>query len=257
MAYTVPQADYTTPPNANEVENQIRSANWWPQDAAQEAASRYIARLAIDGTIQRIKRLVRWNPFISDGTVAERYLQRIDEQGRIALGEGLLSLESVTILGRAYTLNENIFCEPQNARFGTDPKPYTHLQLWPANYGYSENLTFRHARELKPRSIVVRGTWGQFDKWPADLYHAAVDRAAGVTLSAVNQEQELASLSQDSFSEQYDLVGPIDQKRALDFWGQVFEGVVKTYAKPTPSAQSVSTSPNDARLRRNNFLPLA
>lgn len=253
MAIEIQRLSYARDPGALDVEVKIRGANWWPSDEDQIKAAQFIADMAVRGSIARFLKIVRWEPFICSGEVEERYFNRVDEQGRIELGEGLLDLASVTIMGRSYTVNETVFAQPDNAR--TKRKPYTSLLLWPLGWGSQGCYEWRE-REMRPRSIVVTGKWGYAFEWPEDAYDAIVSRAAAITLSSVNQESDLAGISQDGFSEQYDLVGPVDQKTALSFWGKEFDDIAKSYARSTPGPRSLNTGSSAARNARN-VLPIA
>lgn len=260
MAIDIPEIDYTTPPTAESVEAKIKGANWWPSDPDQIEVARYVATLAIQGSLQRFLRIVRWEPFISSGEDEARYYNKITPDGKINLGEGLLSLTSLTVLNRVYTLNETVYLEPSNAQ--SKNKPYTSLHLWSDNFGsaYGDDYEYNYGyasgnwRELRPRSIVVTGKWGYTLEWPADAYDAIIARAAAITLSSVNQESELSGISQDGYSEQYDLVGPIDQKKALEEWGKYFDAIAASYTKPTSGPRTLNTSPNAARNMRR-YLP--
>lgn len=259
----LPSPDYSAPPTALDVERKIRGANWWPQDEGQIALAQYAAEVAVRGATRRFLSLVRWEPFLSSGEIETRYFRHIDEEGIIQLGDGLLASESnavtVKVLGRAYALNQNAFLLPDNAR--VQRKPYTAIQLWPANAGYGGWLNDGYPpgpRELRPRAIEVTGEWGYCSVWPEDAWEAILSTAGRITLAAVNQESELSSISEDGYSEAYDLVGPIDQKTALGQWGEVMslKDVAAKYSKKGLGAMTLNTGAAAARNARS-YLPLA
>lgn len=256
----LPAPDYSAPPTALDVEEKIRGANWWPEDAGQISLARKAAEIAVRGATTRFLQLVRWEPFLSTGITETRYYRHIDEEGRVQLGDGLLASAAlgatVKVLGRAYTLNQNVFLLPENAP--RKRKPYTAIQLWPANAGYGgwggDNMGYPDGpRELRPHAIKVTGKWGYCDVWPQDAWEAILSTAGRIALAAVNQESELSGISEDGFSEQYDLVGPIDQKTALGQWGVVLslKDVAASYAKPlTAGAMTLNTGAASGRNAR-------
>lgn len=257
MPFTPPAIDYATNPTALHVEAKIRGAAWWPDDSEEQTIAQHIAAIALRSSIQRFLKIVKWRPFLSSGDEEEaRYFNVIDSQGRIMLGEGLLSLDSLTISGTSYTLNENVFLEPSNAE--AKGQPYTHLQLWPAYRNYYNNQNeYSRGYSLKPRSIVVTGEWGQYREWPEDAYQAIIDRSAYFVLLTVNNPQEVASVSEDGYITTYDLVGPIDPKKAADIWPTAtqFETVAQSYAKKPPKAQALETGLHSHNLSRS-YLPI-
>lgn len=251
MSDEVSFLDYTKNPTAQDVEDKIRGANWWPQDEGQILLAKKESEKNVKAATERFLRLTGYRAFIYKGQPETRYFSVIDEGGIIRLGEGLLELQSLKIQGQTFTLNHNVFTLPENAQ--ANGGPYTSLLLWTGN-GVLNGYSLRHRHQFRPRSIEILGKWGQFLQWPADAAGAIVDFAAGITLSAVNQESELAGISEDEYSETYDLVGPIDQKTALKDWGRTFYEIASHYAKKGAGALTLCTAPSIEQFDRS-YLP--
>lgn len=252
MAVEIPELDYDDAPTALMVEKRIRGANWWPTDPDQIVFAQGVADIAVRASTRRFLRITRRTPLIASGTPTARYFSHIAEGGRITTGDSFVALQSVSIQGRAYVVNTSVYAEPVNA--AAQGLPYTGVLLW-AGGSYSNDWRYRDARQLGPRDIEIWADWGYVSKWPADAVEAIVGRAAGLTLSGVNQESDLASISEDQYTEAYDLVGPIDQKTALTEYGKYFEEVAASYAKPRPGACTISTAPQ-GNWNERRYLPL-
>lgn len=217
-----PPIDYSQSPSAEHVEILLRAANYWPTDNDQIDGALLQAQINIAGAVAQFERRTGWHPFVSSGVISEiRRFSATDPYGVLDLRGGLLTLTSLTIGGSARTINENVWALPANASNITEP--YTQLQIY-GSYGHLNGY-------VKPNQIVVTGEWGRFRLWPADAWQAVLREAALQTLTTTNQEQDMGSISEDGFSESYDLVGPIDPKTIAKMWPDEFEKAVQRFRR--------------------------
>lgn len=83
----------------------------------------------------------------------------------------------------------------------------------------------------KPQQIMVDADYGYADAIPADVWRAGKDMATLYAIAGIQGEQDLGSISEDRFSQGFDLVGPIDDKVRKDLWPQQWEKVIRQYTR--------------------------
>ena len=222
--------DYTVWPTAQDVVRQLIGGRYWPADADEREGNFISATAGIDSAISEFERRTGWYPFLADLTAPAlsepRTFDAADPQGWLDLESGLLDLQGVSIRGNAMVLNTNVFLRPSNSV--SRSMPYTQLQF---PYGGA----FAGSVYAMPNTITVTGRWGRVRALPADVWFAVMRYAVYLTLTSGNQDQDIASWSEDGFSESLDVVGPLDAKTiapllrkefdvAINLWRRVVTG---------------------------------
>jgi hypothetical protein len=85
----------------------------------------------------------------------------------------------------------------------------------------------------RPNQISIVADYGYSDTIPAAVWRAGTNMAALMAISSIQGEQDLGSISEDSFSAGYDLVGPIDDKTRMKLWPDQWERIIKIYTRVT------------------------
>lgn len=142
-------------------------------------------------------------------------------------GNGVLALRipaktiySVTIGGSAVDAS-TYWTQPETAALTGAP-----IEFIQFSQGYFSGRVW-----TKPNQIAIDADWGYADRIPADVWRAGMNMATLHTISGIQGEQDLGSISEDGFSAGYDLVGPIDDKVRKDIWPQQWEKVVGRYTR--------------------------
>lgn len=218
--------DYTAPPTAADIELLLRGTVWWPpeDETEQQQAATEQAILNAAGAAAEFERLTGWDPFVPARPLNEaetRYFDASDAYGVLDLEGGLLTLAAVSVGGATRVLDSDYWLQPANAR--RRDRPYRSLKFRFAAYGAQ--------RPGQLNRIAVTGLWGYRLEWPADAWRSVLRYGALQTLTTVNQEQDLASISEDGFSESRDVVGVIDPKTVLNEWPKEFQNAVRQYRR--------------------------
>ena len=85
----------------------------------------------------------------------------------------------------------------------------------------------------KPNQIVVDADYGYSNTIPAMVWRAGSNMAALMAISSIQGESDLSSISEDGFSQSFDLVGPIDDKTRMKLWPEQWEKVIRAYTRIT------------------------
>lgn len=197
---------YPTYPTAADVENWLKSTGFWPvsdgtdEGDAQEERAQIQAGIAAAAAADEWEKLTGWLPFLADESASDRTFDETDTTGYLDFEGGAVTVNTVTVNGSALVLNTGYFLEPRNPR----GRPYTGIQVG-SRWGY-------HSPYGPRNSIVVNARWGYSTTVPADVWQAILQRASINTLRGIPNEQDIASISQDGFSKQLDIVGVLTQK---------------------------------------------
>ncbi len=176
-------------------------------------------------------------PFIAGSESTERDFAHPDSN-ILDLGSGLVSLDSLTINGQAYTLNQQFTLKPQNA--ASNGKPYTYIDFGRHHYGggypglYDGGYSAWGGSNSQP--IAVTGVWGFClpSAVPAQVIQALIRKAAaiigpeaslaisgGLALKKVDNVETRYSAGSDS--------GPLSAQIAM--WNAVFDRTAMQYRR--------------------------
>jgi hypothetical protein len=215
------EINYAQPPLASYVKGLLIGARFWPTDPIEQRQAEMQAEMNIQGAIAEFNRRTGWHPFVnSSGAPQTRTFTATDSNGVLELGAGLLSLTSVSMGGQSYVQDIQFWLEPANASY--EGEPFTSV-LFNGRYGTSMYAT--------PNRISITGVWGRYREWPADAWNEILRKAAIQTLAVINQEQDVASWSEDGFSESYDIVGVITPKDLFTSSTKPFDECVSRYRR--------------------------
>jgi hypothetical protein len=129
-------------------------------------------------------------------------------------------VSAVVVNGTTLTANTQYWLQPRNST--AQGVGYTKIQLrthW-AFIGFHQ-----------PGMISVTGVWGRVDEVPGDVWAACLQMAGLITLTQVENGQNIASISQDGFSKALDVVGTIQQKDLASIWGKNFPSVIAAHQR--------------------------
>ena len=215
--------EYTQWPTPDDVVGQMIGGRYWPSDANERVYNYVSATAGLASAVSEFERLTGWEPFLADnravGLTEVRFFDAPDPGGYLDLSAGLLDLVSVSVHGTAYTLDQNVYLRPSNG--ARQNKPYTQLQ-----FPY-----LPHSYIARPNVIAVTGRWGRFREVPPDVWFAILRYAQYLTLTSGNQDQDVASWSEDGFSEGLDTVGPLDPKTISPLLSKEFYAAVVRYKR--------------------------
>jgi hypothetical protein len=222
--------DLTQDPSGASVEILLKSASVWPEganDSPKVLFAREQADIAAAAAVSELERRTGWSKFVATAATEphERTFHvnavQFQRSRLVSIDDGLQRLDSVRLQNAAVQLSTVV------------PKPDNALVKNLA-------ITHLHFAYMRPRPIVnamwpivvdVAGIWGAFTDWPADAWEQVNQYAALLTLTQIENLQNIASLSQDGFSKAYDIVGVIQQKDLVNIWGKDWEKVIKRYAR--------------------------
>jgi len=193
---------YATYPTAEHIEAFLKSNSTWPTDADKQAMAQYIAGIVADACAAEWERIVGWKPFLSTGESETRRFYEIDSRGVLQLGAAQ-SIATVQI-GTATPLiaDESYWLEPDNATTAG----YISGLVLGDGWGY-------YGATISRRSpIAITGVFGRVTEVPGDVFLALLKRAGAVMMDLIENQQSVASISQDGFSKAYDIVGIRTQK---------------------------------------------
>lgn len=200
--------DYSTPPNAKTVEAFLKGATFWPTDPNKQRLAEFNAQLVVDAALNEWENLTGYTPFLASTVASTRtfYIdsKRFSEAGVIPIDGGLARFDSATFTGAYGVPGGRFIPKPDNAVVKKQPITWLHYPMF-RHRGYATSRDF-------PLEISVTGLWGYATSFPPAAYNAINQRAAVNLLRQIENQQSLASISQDSFSKEYDIVGILTQK---------------------------------------------
>jgi hypothetical protein len=215
-------ADYTAYPSGPDIILLMKSAGYWPTQAADSAAvliPTEQASIMAAGSAATFESRTGWDPFLSSGVSETRYFDNTDWAGQLALGSGLLSVSSVIVDGAVQVQDTNYWL--RNAGRASSKAPY-------------DLLTFQSGlRRLSniPNRIAVTGVWGVYTTLPADVWSAIQQNAGALLLASIINQQSMAATSQDGFSKSLDIVGILTQKDQAQLWAKDFDKACSRYTR--------------------------
>lgn len=215
---------YPNYPAVSDVEVMLRSATYWPTNAAQIAYAQEQARTTIDAAVAEFETRTGWTPFLAAQAIETETFDGTDHTGYLDLEGGMAEITGVSLNEQSYVLGTQWWPQPQNAR--RRKKPYTGIQL-NVNTGFGM-AAFGLGR---PGRISVSGRFGYCEEVPADAWLAMMRLAAAQTLGQIENAQGVASISQDGFSKAFDVVGVITQKDLLGELSKRFDKIASSYVR--------------------------
>jgi hypothetical protein len=214
-------ADYSQNPSALDVERLLKSATYWPTNAAQIIYAQEQAQITVDGAISEFEERTGWKPFLADTVAYTDYFDATDGEGYLDFGGGAVEIVSVTVQGSSYVQGVQWWPYPSNAL--RKKEPYTGIRFNSSVFGW--------ARNPRPNQIAVTAKWGYSTVMPAAAWLAIMRLAAAQTLGQIENAQGVASISQDGFSKAFDVVGVVTQKDLLQELIKRFDKIVEIYTR--------------------------
>lgn len=216
--------DYTDYPTTEDIEVLMKSVGAWPSDTTAQAFATEQASICVAGSIKEWERRTGWIPFKKQSTDTTREYTQTDPYGYLDLKAGILSVTSVVVGTETYTVNDDFKLMRLNSaqaeypfdgiRFRNPINAYNTYPVWETE-------------------IEVTGKWGFSEEIPADAWKAILRQAGVDTLSQLENQQDIASISQDGFTKAFDVVGVITQKDLLTEWNKIFDKIVGLYRRVT------------------------
>ncbi|BCM89049.1 hypothetical protein IAD21_00892 [Abditibacteriota bacterium] len=220
-------------PTAGHIEAVLKSAAIWPENDVLQTYARFQADIAAKAAADQCENLLGWDRALVERgeggelIAATRYFDGGDHNGDLNLNAGLLRFDSVSIGGtlqtRDYTPNfkrlSNRSDSPiiafRGAFYGN------RAGIWGSGYGagYGGNR------------IAITGVWGRFLKVPADLFEVCQHKAMANMMDYVYNQQSIGSISQDGFSESFDITGVRTQQNIAETGAKNFNSVCATWAR--------------------------
>lgn len=217
-------ADYSQYPTATDIEVLMKSVGAWPTNSTAQAFASEQASICAVGAAAEWERRTGWHPFLKGDDDEVRTFEQTTPRGVLDLGAGLLELTSITVGTETYTEGEQFRLLGLNNSLNQYPFTTVHFKC-PINAFYT--------RPIWDRQITITGKWGFASVIPADAWMAMLRYAGVNVLSQLENQQNVASLSQDGFSKQFDVVGVITQQDLLNEWSKIFDRTVGLYRRVT------------------------
>lgn len=202
----------------------MKSVGAWPSDSTAQAFATEQASICVAGSIKEWERRTGWIPFKKQSTDTTRDFTRTDPYGYLELNGGILEVTSIVVGTRTYIQNEDYKLMRLNSAQGE--RPFDGIRFKQPVNAYS-------TRPIWGTEIEVTGKWGFSENIPADVWKAILRQAGVDTLSQLENQQDIAGISQDGFSKQFDIVGVITQKDLLNEWSKIFDRTVGLYRRVT------------------------
>ncbi|RYX80484.1 hypothetical protein EON83_28410 [bacterium] len=212
-------------PTAEHLELALKSNSIWPDDAAKQDLARFQAAIAAQGAADQWEKLTGWSPFVA-GSISTRAFDLPDFDGFLNLRGGALSIESVTLRGRVLTAGRDYLPLPRAAV--QRGEAITGIQFRSLYSGHN-NWAFGDGAEYPVLEISAR--WGRVAECPGDVFLALQKRAIATMMDLIENQQSIASISQDGFNKQYDIVGVRTQKDIAETGDKDFIKIVEAWKR--------------------------
>ena len=212
-------------PTAEHLEVALKSNSIWPEDATKQDLARFQATIAAQGAADQWEKLTGWSPFVADG-VSTRGFDFPDFDGFLDLRGGALSIESVTLRGQVLLSGRDYLTFPRAAT--ERGEAITGLQFR-AGYVGNGNWAYGDAGDFPTLQISAR--WGRVGQCPGDVFLALQKRAIATMMDLIENEQSVASISQDGFSKALDIVGTRTQKDIAETGDKDFVKIAEAWKR--------------------------
>jgi len=219
--------DYSAWFGAQEIASILKGLQVWPASGdlspdGSDLADLFLEQctIAADAVKAEFENRTGWKPFLIERAVVAH--SSTTPGGLLQLAIPARTIYSVTIGGTAVDA-ATYWTQP--ATSALTGKPIEFIQ-------FSQNY-FGGRIYNTPNKITIDADYGYTDLIPADVWRAGTNMAALHTIASIQGEQDIGSISEDSFSISQDLVGPIDDKVRKDFWPAQWERIIRSYTRQT------------------------
>lgn len=232
---------FATYPTAGNIEAVLKSASIWPENETLQTYARFQANIAAKAAAEQCENLLGWGPALAERTdepadeddpdsnlvVETRYFDGGDHNGDLYLQGGLLRLDSVSIGGVLQTRD-----------YAPYLKRYTRKADSPIiairgafRHGYGGIWGGCADSWSQGNRIAITGVWGRFTEVPADLFEVCQHKAMANMMDYVYNQQSIGSISQDGFSESFDITGVRTQQNIAETGAKNFNAVCETWKR--------------------------
>lgn len=226
-------------PSAADIEVVLKSGAFWPTDARAQLYARRQAQVAAESAAAEAEHIMGWGPALAlrddngELLTQTRYFEGGDHNGDLQLGGGLLvSTETpftVSIGGVAQTRDYAPFLKYLTR--DTRSPVVTIRSLfgnyggggWSSGYGYGQGGGAR---------IAITGVWGKFLELPADIFEVCQHKAIANMMDYIYNEQSIGSISQDGFSQSFDITGVRTQQNIAETGAKNFNSLCQSHQRP-------------------------
>lgn len=213
-------------PTAQHLEIALKSNSIWPEDATKQQFARFQADIAARGAADQWEKATGWTPFVAEG-VSTRDFDVPDFDGTVDLRGGALSIESVTLRGRALILGRDFIPLPRSAT--ARGEAFTSLQFRSTS-GWHGDWAFGGVGDGAP-VVQITALWGRVLECPGDVFLTLQKRAIATMMDLLENEQSVASISQDGFTKALDIVGTRTQKDIAETGDKDFAKIAEAWKR--------------------------
>lgn len=221
-------------PTAQHIEIVLKSNSIWPTNENLQKFARFQAGITAEAAQDQFENLTGWLPALAprneNGELIPetRYFgaDDLNHLGDLNLKGGLLRLDSVALSGTVQTRDYTPFLH-----YFRTKKEKTAVSIRNFSWGgYGYNGAFGGA--YGGNTIAITGVWGLFSEVPKDVFEVCQHKAIANMMDYVYNQQSIGSISQDGFSESFDITGVRTQQNIAETGAKGFNTLCQNYARP-------------------------